>query len=182
MNRPESIVTHGKLNAIKTLASHCLTLEGDFWECGVWRGGSAAAIKDVIGDTKNLYLFDSFEGLPDPCEHDNHHVKGDFKEVEFQDVSSYFSQFNNVKIVKGWIPETFKGFEDHMICFCHIDLDMYQSYKDTLNFVWPRLVKGGILVFDDYDQPTCLGAKKATDEFFENKEEKVIQGYYLIKN
>lgn len=152
--------------AFKTLLTSAINVtEGEFWECGVYQGGSASLMHSMIPTDRKIRLFDSFEGLPEACEHDNYHKRGDFNDVNLQTIMTYFSDKPNVEIRKGWIPDTFAGLEDCSITFCHLDLDLYEGYVATLNFVWPRLVKGGIIVFDDYQAPSCLGARLAVDQF-----------------
>ena len=72
-------------------------------------------------------------------------------------------------IRKGFIPDTFAGLNSEKIAFVHIDLDVYKSILDSLQFIWPRLSLGGIIVFDDYGFATCPGARVAVDEFFYTK-------------
>jgi len=162
----------------------------DIYEFGVYRGETTVLIEHLLYGYqftyKNLWGFDAFEGLPQETENDNFHKKGDFKHPDggienFERVKNYFSSYENVTIVRGWIPETFKDFTESKLCFVHLDLDLYEGYKYTLDFVWPRLVSGGIIALDDYAAPTCAGAKKATDEFVELHGLTVIDHYYIIK-
>tara|TARA_X000000950_G_scaffold286754_1_gene396689 strand:- start:10872 stop:11237 length:366 start_codon:yes stop_codon:yes gene_type:complete len=94
---------------------------------------------------------------------------------------------------KGFFPNSFKGF-DEPISFLHLDVDLYSSYKDCLEFFFPKLVKGGIVTFDEYTVDddlkerkgwNLIGAKIAIDEFIEKNNLKLIHhftGYkYIIK-
>lgn len=142
---------------------------GEVWECGVYRGGSAALIADAIRDTGTvLKLFDTFTGIPRVDKNDNQHQAGDFNNTNVNDVEKLVS-YDMAKTYVGIIPDTFKGLKDSRISFCHVDVDVYQSVKDCCEFVWPRLEVGGIMVFDDYDAPSCAGARLAVDEFFESR-------------
>lgn len=144
------------------------SIPGEVWQCGVWHGGTA---KHIAKNTKKtVRLFDSWKGLPQPCEKDNFHKKGDFSNVRFRDIKNTFRPLKHVYLHKGWIPQTFKGLEDSKIAFAHIDLNLYQSCLDALDFIYPRVSHGGILVFDDYEVETCKGSKLAVDEFFRGKE------------
>ena len=142
--------------------------EGEIWECGVYKGGTANAF---AGFNRTLRLFDTFEGMPEVSEYDNFHKKGDFK--------AEVPKIENAIIYKGFIPETFKGLEDCKIGFAHIDVDIYQSVKDCIEFIEPRLVKGGIMVFDDYGFRTCKGAKKAVNECLKIKRLWTRQAVYF---
>jgi O-methyltransferase len=138
------------------------TLEGDVLECGVWRGGSAKILRGTILEkfpNRKLYLFDSFEGMEKVSESDDSHEIGDFKDTSLNYVKNFVTNhsekeesiFDEVVIFKqGWIPETFAGLENIKICFAHVDLDLYQSISDALNFIYPRMVSRGFIVFDEY--------------------------------
>ena len=140
------------------LYDYCSKTTGEIWECGVYKGGTANAL---AGFGRTLRLFDTFEGMPEVSEYDNFHRKGDFK--------AGVPDIPKAHIYKGFIPDTFLGLSGAEIGFAHIDVDIYQSVKDCIEFILPRLVKGGIMVFDDYGFKTCKGAKKAVDELIKVK-------------
>lgn len=77
----------------------------------------------------------------------------------------------NVVFVSGFIPESLTNVELEKIKLANLDLDLYQSTLDALTFVWPRMVKNGIVIFDEYDLGSDLekwpGSKIAIDEFCE---------------
>jgi O-methyltransferase len=179
-----TIVGSNRANLLTEMASAVKNIEGDYWECGVYNGGSAARIHSVIPSTKKLVLFDSFEGLPDISKHDNFHKKHDFNDVNFDSVKSYFEPHKNVEIVKAWVPDIFSNYIDTKLCFVHIDLDLYEGYKSTLEFTWPRLSSGGVIIFDDYHAPSCIGSKVAVDEFVSKKNISLKSrgdSYWIIK-
>ncbi len=74
----------------------------------------------------------------------------------------------------GLIPETFVGLEDSVISLAHIDVDQYQAVLDCLSFIYPRMLKGGWIVLDDYACPGCPGATRAVDEYLVDKPEKPV--------
>jgi len=88
-------------------------------------------------------------------------------------------------IYKGNFPkDTSKHIENEKFKFIHLDVDTYLSYKESLEFFYYKTIKGGYIVFDDYNENTCAGATKAINEFFEDKEENILQNnrsYYIIK-
>ena len=68
-------------------------------------------------------------------------------------------------ILDGIFPdETGAQITDTRLCFCHIDVDVYESAKDAFAFAWPRLVSGGVIVFDDYGFADCGGVTDYVDE------------------
>ena len=169
--------SHTLLNAqgcynIYSFLSQALFLEGDVWECGVYKGGTAALMANMIRDKapqKNLLLFDTFEGMPKTNEEFDWHKEGDFADTSIETVKKFVGNEEIARYHQGFIPDTFKGLEGAKICFAHIDVDIYQSVHDSIAFIWPRLSIGGFVIFDDYGQPSCAGARKAVDEYFSDK-------------
>lgn len=150
------------LTALVQVTEH---LPGEIWECGVYKGGSAAVIRN--NSKKVLRLFDTFgPGMPTTSEHDVHQV-GEFTITykEYTDIVDYFNKFPNTHIHKGFIPETFKGLDESVLSLVHIDVDQYQVYLDIMEFCYPKLVIGGVFVFDDYRYVGTPGATKAVNEF-----------------
>ena len=72
---------------------------------------------------------------------------------------------------KGFFPDTAGPVADNKFCLVHVDVDIYQSVRDCLEFFYPRLVSGGFMVFDDYEGKNCPGVRKAIDEFLVDKPE-----------
>jgi O-methyltransferase len=181
ITKPKSLINKNKIESLIKLLQRCESIEGEVWECGTYQGGSALAISQ--NTNKTIRLFDSWEGLPEPCQKDNYHKKGDFSNVDFKIIKYLFRNNKNVHLHRGWIPNTFKGLEDKLISFAHIDLDLYKSYMDALDFIYPRLKTNGIIAFDDYKKSTCKGATFAINEFFNKKQiVKMFHHHITIKS
>lgn len=151
-------------------------LEGDFAEIGVYQGGSAKLICEAKG-VRKLYLFDTFEGLPDLSEKDTHFGMKFWKKKQFdnttvESVKKYLSMYTNVFLYKGKFPETAKAIENCKFSFVHLDVDLYRSTLDCLKFFYPRLTSGGIILSHDYH---TNGVRTAFEEFFSDKEVPVIE-------
>jgi hypothetical protein len=136
---------------------------GDVVECGVWRGGMIAGMAEVLGNTRTYHLFDSFEGLPPAKEIDGRSA------IEWQknkDGIYYFDnctakesyatqlfQKLNVKytINKGWFEQTLPNYNylNH-IDILRLDADWYESTLICLQYLYPKVRKGGIIIIDDY--------------------------------
>jgi O-methyltransferase len=145
---------------------------GDVAEVGVYRGGTARLFASIVANSdKNLYLFDTFAGMPYVNKDLDLHNKGDFSDTSIEKVKEYVGSYKNVFYFKGLFPQTAGPISDKKFCFVHIDVDIYQSVKDCCEYFYNRLAKGGIIIFDDYGFPSCPGAKKALDEFFKDKPE-----------
>jgi O-methyltransferase len=174
----ETIMEVPKLATLQAALRACLPLEGDVIEFGSYRGGSGGILALTMqGSGKTLHLCDSFAGLPAPSAEDNFHHTGDFGDVDAARVQCGIEQLGCrgfTQIHVGFFAETIPTLRAERFCFAHIDVDLYESIQECLEFVYPRMTPGGIILFDDYGAPTCLGAKKAVDEWFENRPEKPV--------
>lgn len=153
--------------SIYASARRTAKVPGDIAEVGVYKGGSARLICEVKGE-RALHLFDTFEGLPECSQWDPDFREGGFA-ASFDQVSRYLARFPNVHFHKGFFPETTRGLESRRFSFVHLDVDLYQSTKDALEWFYPRLNRGGILISHDY--VNAEGVRKAFDEFLADKPE-----------
>lgn len=169
-----SLVSRDRCYVLYCLARQAGHVGGDFWECGVYKGGTAAMLAALLHDAapaKRLHLFDTFEGMPETDAQKDLHKKGDFSDTSLAAVKAYLGEGDRVVFHPGFIPSTFSGLEAEHIAFAHVDVDIYRSIMDCLDFIWPRLSSGGVVVFDDYGFPTCPGARQAVDTFFATRQE-----------
>ncbi len=146
-------------------------INGEMAEVGVANGATAKIIS-VFKINKKLYLFDTFEGVPFVDKEDDSSIKiGDCKSsLEF--VKNNLKGEKDIEFYKGIFPKTAYAIGDKRFSFVHLDVDIYQSTKDALDFFYPRLNRGGILLSHDYSQ--YKGVKRAFDEFFIDKPEPVV--------
>lgn len=184
------------------LAEQSLQYEGDMIELGVFRGDSIRMLSKLVMDSvikKTIYACDSYEGFPeDKITQEDvswlrpvSRLRNKFKHTQDipEHLESFFSKFNiNGKVVKGYFENTLPNLSIEKITFAHIDCDSYSSHIECLNFVYSRIVKGGVIIFDDYHSKKWPGATKAIDEFFFDKPEKPLKcterenpSWYLIK-
>jgi O-methyltransferase len=149
-------------------AQQCLHIEGDFVECGVYRGGTAGVLADMVEHKpgKKLRLFDTFDGMPEVDTEKDLHAKGDFSDASLSLVKKHVGKDSVTVYYQGLIPDTFNGLEGMRIAFAHIDVDIFSSVRACCEFIFPRLTQGGILVFDDYGFKSCPGAREAVDDYF----------------
>ena len=171
-----TIVSIDRCYLLYCIALHAAALSGDFAECGVYKGGTALLLSEVAGRKRTVHLFDAFAGLPEPDSIvDNYYRAGTFADTSLYDVRRLLQHHSDhVRIHHGWMPETFVRVEKDTFSLVHIDVDLYQTTKACCEFFFPRLSKGGLMVFDDYGFPACRGEKDAVDEFFSTKPEKPI--------
>ena len=156
------------------IALQALEAKGDFWECGVFKGGTAAMLAEIISrnsaERRQLCLFDTFSGMPATDPQKDLHKKGDFSNTSLNAVTEAVGHKDIVSCYPGFIPKTFAGLEPSQIALAHVDVDIYRSVLDCCEFVFPRISVGGFIVFDDYGLPSCPGARAAVNEYFADKE------------
>lgn len=151
---------------IRDCAKAVAGITGDVVEIGVHTGGSADVICEAFPESM-AYLFDTFCGMPASkiTPQLDYHRATDFADTSEQAVVKKLDKHRNYRLIAGVFPES--ATVSPRIKFAHIDVDLYQSTKDALEWCWERLVEGGVILNDDYQCSTCAGAKKAVDEFIE---------------
>lgn len=142
---------------------------GNYLEVGVWRGGTGLILAEAVRHfalTGDIYLADTFSGVVGAGEHDDDYVGGEHADTSEQIVRQLLDKHGHtgVRILKGRFPQdTGHGFEG-AIRLLHLDVDVYQSAADALEWAFDRIVPGGIVVFDDYGFSTCSGITRLCEE------------------
>ena len=145
------------MDYIKSFVLKTIHLRGDIAEAGVWRGKSAEAICEVKGN-KNLFLFDTFTGLPEsmftPIDTESAfnklYIQPNAYAGSLEEVKERLEGYEKIKYYKGLIPKTFRGLKRKRYCFIHLDLDLYRSTLTALKYFLPRRVDGGIIMIHNY--------------------------------
>lgn len=164
-------------------------LPGDVAECGVYQGATLIPAGMYLHQNKipkEVFGCDSFEGFDEAVlseialgGSDEPHKKvggfGDTSYLLIQEKVRRLGLQERVHLLKGFFRETLHELGDRRFCFVHLDCDLYDSYKTCLEFFYPRLVPGGIILFDEYNDPPWPGCNKAVDEFLDGKREKPIE-------
>ncbi len=164
-------------------------IEGSIVECGVWKGGCSAIMAEHFANKKDvsrdLYLYDTFEGMVEPTEKDfslsidktaeeisqDHRKDGemDWCAGPLETVKEVLGKTNypddKIHTVKGRVEETIPKTVPDKIALLRLDTDWYESTKHELENLFPRLVSGGLLLVDDYG--SWSGSKQAVDEYFD---------------
>lgn len=151
-------------------------------ECGVFKGQSVYVFcryQELVTEGfsgEGFCLFDSFEGLSSPSREDRiqdpssvfinkkYREKGAFH-GQLEPVRKALEEFPSITYYPGWIPEIFKDVPDAQYSFVHIDVDLYEPTKGAIEYFFPRLQTGGVIVCDDYGFLHWPGAKQAMDEY-----------------
>lgn len=157
-------------------------------ECGVYQGASLIPIAyqaKKIMPSKRIYAFDSFAGFDDSVmsaidqsgEKSSRKSIGGFGNTSIALVRSKLRAFGlekDVQVIPGFFEESLRHLPSERFAFVFLDCDLYESYQICLEFFYPRMNPGAVMVFDEYDDPAWPGARKAVDEFFLDKAEKPI--------
>ena len=151
-------------------------LEGDYVECGVWRGGMSAAIAEVLGKRKRFHLFDSFEGLPKAKEIDgkealawqkNTSSEGYFDncaaDERFAIEAMKLAKHADYLLHKGWFEKTLPISITQPVSILRLDGDWYDSIMVCLENIYPKVVSGGLIIIDDYH--TWDGCTRAVHDY-----------------
>lgn len=155
--------------AVKSTAK----IKGDIAEVGVYKGGTAKIICKAKG-SKKLHLFDTFEGLPEATVNDDKEFVSQEKfYVSYEGVKNFLKKEKGVYLYKGLFPSTAKPIENLHFSFVHLDVDLYKSTLDCLEFFYPRMSKGGVILSHDYTN--LIGVNKAFNNFFSDKTELIIE-------
>ncbi|MBF0613192.1 MAG: class I SAM-dependent methyltransferase [Magnetococcales bacterium] len=152
-------------------------VEGDTAECGVFRGCGSWLIAKANAESRyqrQHYIFDTFAGLSEPGEGDGGHwIEGDMA-CDQATVERNLIDCSQVHFLAGYIPDRFMEVAERRFALVHIDVDLYDPTLKSLEFFYPRLNPGAVLVCDDYGSTACPGATSAVDEFMSDKPEKMI--------
>ena len=146
------------------LCRNLITIHGCVVECGVWRGGMIAAMAEILGNGRTYYLFDSFEGLPEAKEIDGESALAWQRDKEnpyffdnckaetmYADKAMKMAEVSNYKLVKGWFSDTIPHFKfDEDIAILRLDGDWYESTMQCMEFLYPKVATGGVIIIDDY--------------------------------
>ena len=195
--RPYTLLTPARLNALYDMATAVDRehIPGDVVECGVWNGGGSGMVARSLqasDSEKHQWLFDSFQGLPEPEEVDGPMAVGMAGELRAHPervasiVSSSGRPMDRVHIVQGWFEETLPKADVRQVALLHIDADWYSSVKLCLNLLYDRVSPGGFIVFDDYGY--WEGCRAAVQEFWSERgiTNELIQidsdSYYIRKD
>ena len=190
--QPNSMVSPERLyatyQAIKYAEAN--NIEGDVVECGVWKGGNSMVMAMTLincnSEHRDIYLYDTFEGMVEPGEKDidfkGQHSKGVWKKHQSSDVNEWcYSPLEEVQqnmastgypddkvhFIKGKVEDTIPGNIPDKIAVLRLDTDWYESTVHELEHLFPRLADRGVLLIDDYGH--WKGQQEAVDAYFEDK-------------
>jgi len=163
-------------------ANKAKTLPGDFVECGVNLGFLSRIVMHYTSFKnlhKKFYLLDTFSGFPlDTMEKEqrkylNPEVLSEYKEC-YEEVKTTFSEFSNVIIVRGKVPDTLSLVEANKVAYLSLDMNNADAEIAAAEYFWDRMVGGSVILLDDYGHPSCIYHRKKFDEFCKKRNVQVL--------
>lgn len=176
---PQDAGLHWRLHVLCWCAQSALHLDGDFVECGVYRGFStavAARVLDFASRNRHWHLYDTFSGIPA-----DQLGPGQVNPASFQDpalhdaVRRRFAAYPNIHVHRGRVPDVLAQSAPRRIAFLHLDLNSAKAEIGALEVLYERLVPGAYLLLDDYGWVPYREQKAAEDPFFEARGAKVLE-------
>lgn len=179
-----------RINTLVWAARNALRLpEGDLVECGVFKGDfawSVSRICNIPASGRRFFLYDSFEGLHPTLSQAEDYPEApqhlDFANAQYringlyEQVAARFADMHNVIVQKGFLPEALtQGDVPEKIAFLHIDLNSPAAEVLCLEYLFPRVVPGGVVILDDYGWKLYHRQKEAEDAFFASHGHHVLE-------
>ena len=178
------VAKYARLNFIKitALMQEEKKISANVAELGVWKGETARYINAYFPQSE-FYLLDTFEGF---CEEDikkeqslNTKAKAsnsnDFSDTSIEFVKQHLPNLQKCHFIKGYFPDSINQMpQDLNFSFVNIDVDLYQPILAGLEYFYPRMLKGGVILIHDYFHPYYTGTKQAVDEFCEKEKLKCL--------
>ena len=176
------------INIILALLDCTHDIPGDVAECGVFRASTLSAIALYLGEnriSKHVFGLDSFQGFDNSVQKDiwlggaanDEKRVGGFQTTSLECVRAKLAclgLLDVVTLVPGYFFETLNTLPSSRFSFVHLDCDLYDSYKQTLAYFYPRMSRGGIILLDEYNDPPWPGCNLAVDQFLAGRPEKPI--------
>jgi O-methyltransferase len=194
---PFTLTSPERIQAVLAATRHVVQagIPGEIVECGVWLGGSMMAVARTLGrmgeSSRNLYLFDTFDGMTDATENDRDYRGNDAAgqmarsrrtadniwaigplEAVQRNMASTGYPAERIHYKVGRVEDTLPREAPERIALLRLDTDWYESTRHELEQLFPRLVPGGVLIIDDYGH--WQGARRAVDEYIQAQGLKIL--------
>ena len=168
----ESLLTGNEAFLLWSLARAQRGLDGAMAELGVYEGSSAQIMCEAKHD-RPIYLFDTFAGLPQPDQSEDRLLRRGQYSASLWAVRNLLGHYANVHFRPGLFPHSTDGIDGVRFSLVHLDSDLYSSTLAGLEFFYPRMVPGGIIIAHDYS--TLPGVSQAFADFLGHEQESVIE-------
>lgn len=168
----ESLLSGNEAFTVFSLARSQAALGGSMAEVGVFQGCSAR-LMSLASKGQTLHLFDTFAGLPEPEDHEQDRMRRGHYAASLEGVQHFMQDRPDIHFYKGLFPDTAGPCEAERFSFVHLDVDLKSSTRACLEFFYPRMLPGGIILTHDYSY--LAGVREAFAEFLETRTERPIE-------
>lgn len=180
-----SVCQHKQIDVLCQLVELVRDVSGDIIEIGAFRCGASialAAASSVYSESKKVFAFDSFSGMPATSKFDQH-IAGQFADLDYEEIQQATKEFSNLVLVPGYHEDVVPAFPHIPISVLFLDSDLYESHRVSLKHFWNDLVEGGIAIFHDVGTMDCRGVAKAVEEFFGSQvlKQLTVEGMWVVQ-
>lgn len=168
----ESLLSGNEAFMIHSVAAAQRAVGGVMAEVGVYQGCSAKLIS-LAGCPSELHLFDTFEGLPEPDRNERRAMRKGHYAASLEAVQGYLSDRPNIVFHKGLFTGQDVACADRSFSFVHLDVDLKEGTRACLDFFYPRMLPGGVILSHDYSY--LDGVRDAFAEFLVDRAERAIE-------
>jgi len=179
---------HWRIHVALWVAHHAAKLPGDFVECGVNKGAVSSSVMEYLNWNslgKRFYLLDTFAGMDERFITEQERQLGKLElnqrvldanayELNVDSVIANFSQWERVSVIKGTVPDTLSRVDTQHVAYVHLDMNCSVPERAANEFFWPKLVRGGMILLDDYAYIGYETQKATHDEFARNHDVTVL--------
>jgi O-methyltransferase len=172
-----------RLHTLAWAAKNALNVEGDFVECGVFKGFCSSVLfkyLDFQDLPRQAYLYDTFEGLPEKTSTEQERSAWGFytqydPEEIYNGVREKFAKYKNVNIIRGIVPDSFETAVPEKIAFLHIDMNSEKAEMLALEHLFDKVTPGGMIVFDDFGWICNVNQMKSELAFMNERGHSILE-------
>lgn len=168
-----------RLHTLTWAGRHCLNIEGDFVDCGVYRGFMSHVLIDYLEfpyQSRTFFLYDTFTGIPEAHRSGSPVREGGYAEEGlYERAKERFKPFHNVRVVQGVVPDVLAEISPDKVAYLHLDMNSASAEVGALEVLFDRITPGGMVVLDDYGWYWYRTQKQAEDAFFEARGHHVLE-------
>jgi len=178
---PDEVNVRYRGYILKWAVSQVRGIEGNFVECGVYDAKAATLIlnlENLKATKRKFFLIDTFSGIPQKGLTDREKdlgYEGQYADITLPQVKVKLKNYLDVvEFHEGVIPDVFEDLVLESVAFLHLDLNAAHPTKSSLDFFYPNLSAGGIIIFDDYGWEGYEDQRILVDKFFSDKPEEIL--------
>lgn len=182
LGQSRSACSANQLVKLASLVCQFKDVPGDIVEIGSYKCGSTitlAAASELYSPNKKVFAFDTFSGMPNVSEFDQH-KPGTFGDISLEEIKKVVEVLPNIHLIQGRHEDTIPSFSHNPISLLFLDSDLYWSHFISLRHFWPDISENGVMILHDWNTADCPGVRKAMVDFFGYSEIKSVCEYSML--